>query len=57
MLLFRGRPGDALPTDLRELSGTARVLGYPPGGTGALVEDYRRVTRRARTVVDEVFYR
>ena len=56
-LLVRGRPGDNLPTDLRELSGVARVLGYPPGAAGTLVDDYRRATRRARTVVERVFYR
>jgi [glutamine synthetase] adenylyltransferase / [glutamine synthetase]-adenylyl-L-tyrosine phosphorylase len=55
-LLVRGRPGDNLPADLRELSGTARLLGYPPGAAGALVDDYRRATRRARTVVEAVFY-
>jgi glutamate-ammonia-ligase adenylyltransferase len=55
-LLARGRPGDNLPTDLRELSGSARLLGYPPGAAGTLVDDYRRATRRARTVVDAVFY-
>jgi glutamate-ammonia-ligase adenylyltransferase len=52
-----GRPGDSLPSDLRELSGVARVLGYPPGAAGSLVDDYRRATRRARTVVEQVFYR
>ena len=46
-----------LPTDLRELTGVARVLGYPPGAAGTLVDDYRRATRRARTVVEQVFYR
>jgi glutamate-ammonia-ligase adenylyltransferase len=57
VLLVRGRPGDSLPKDLRELSGVAQVLGYPPGAAGSLVDDYRRATRRARAVVDEVFYR
>ena len=57
VLLVRGRPGDSLPTDLRELAGVARVLGYPPGAPAAMVEDYRRATRRARTVVEAVFYR
>jgi len=56
-LLVRGRPGDTLPTDLRELTGVARVLGYPPGAAGTLVDDYRRAARRARTVVEQVFYR
>jgi glutamate-ammonia-ligase adenylyltransferase len=57
VLLVRGRSGDSLPTDVRELDGIARVLGYPPGAAGALLEDYRRATRRARAVVEEVFYR
>ncbi len=57
LVLTRGRLGDSLPTDLRELSGVARVLGYPPGAAGTMVDDYRRTTRRARTVVDGVFYR
>jgi glutamate-ammonia-ligase adenylyltransferase len=56
-LLVRGRPGDNMPNDLRELTGVARVLGYPPGAAGRLVDDYRRATRRARTVVEQVFYR
>ena len=47
----------ACPTDLRELSGVAQVLGYPPGASGKLVDDYRRATRRARAVVEGVFYR
>ena len=47
---------DTLPSDARELAGVARVVGYAPGQTGALVEDYRRATRRARAVVERVFY-
>ena len=54
--LVRGRPGDSLPSDLRELSGVARVLGYRLASSGELVEDYRRATRQARAVVDTVFY-
>ncbi len=35
----------------------ARVLGYPPGSDpGQLVDDYRRAARRARRVVEAVFY-
>ena len=50
-------PATTCPNDLRELTGVARVLGYPPGAAGRLVDDYRRATRRARTVVEQVFYR
>ena len=56
VVLVRGRPSDTLPTDTRELAAVARVLGYAAGHTGMLVEDYRRATRRARTVVERVFY-
>ncbi|MEV0661871.1 bifunctional [glutamine synthetase] adenylyltransferase/[glutamine synthetase]-adenylyl-L-tyrosine phosphorylase [Actinomadura luteofluorescens] len=55
LMLVRGRASDLLPTDHhRERSSVARVLGYP--GTGDLLEDYRRHARRARAVVDRVFY-
>ena len=56
IMLVRGRASDTLPSDARELAGVARVVGYAPGQTGALVEDYRRATRRARAVVERVFY-
>ena len=55
-MLVRGRASDTLPADVRELAGVARVVGYAPGRTGDLVEDYRRTTRRARGVVERVFY-
>jgi glutamate-ammonia-ligase adenylyltransferase len=56
IVLFRGRPADSLPSDLRELRGVARAVGYPAGRTADLVEDYRRVTRRARAVVERTFF-
>jgi len=56
LMLVRGRPADALPTDVRELAGVAGAVGYPAGRSGELLEDYRRVTRRARAVVERVFY-
>lgn len=55
LMLVRGRASDLLPTDHhRERSAVSRVLGYP--GTGDLLEDHRRNARRARAVVDRVFY-
>ena len=54
--LVRGKPADSLPNDVRELRAVAAVVGYSPGTTGLIVDDYRRVTRRARTVVDRLFY-
>ncbi len=55
VLLARGRPADAVPTGGRDLAAVARAMGYPPGHSGRLLEDYRRVTRRARAVVERVF--
>jgi len=56
VMLVKGRAGDMVPTDARDLSAVSQVLGYPPGESGALLEDYRRITRRARGVVERVFY-
>ncbi|MFG3345009.1 bifunctional [glutamine synthetase] adenylyltransferase/[glutamine synthetase]-adenylyl-L-tyrosine phosphorylase [Streptomyces sp. NPDC048018] len=56
VMLVRGRPGDTFPSEPRELAAVGRYLGYGPGRVGEMVDDYRRVTRRARAVVDELFY-
>ena len=56
LMLVRGKPGDSLPPVGRDLSGVARAVGYPAGHTGDFLEDYRRTTRRARAVVERVFY-
>ncbi|MCI0690148.1 MAG: bifunctional [glutamine synthetase] adenylyltransferase/[glutamine synthetase]-adenylyl-L-tyrosine phosphorylase [Sporichthyaceae bacterium] len=56
VMLVRGLPSDTLPSELRGLSGVARYLQYAPGDVGALLEDYRRITRRARGIVERVFY-
>jgi glutamate-ammonia-ligase adenylyltransferase len=54
--LVRGRPGDSVPTAQPELGAVARVLGYAPDAAQDLVEDYRRAARRARTVMERLFY-
>ncbi|MCU0283926.1 MAG: bifunctional [glutamine synthetase] adenylyltransferase/[glutamine synthetase]-adenylyl-L-tyrosine phosphorylase [Candidatus Nanopelagicales bacterium] len=56
VMLVRGRPSDLVPTDVHELAAVGRILGYAPGETGALLEDYRRTTRRARGVAERLFY-
>jgi glutamate-ammonia-ligase adenylyltransferase len=45
--------GDALPARAHDLSRLARSLGTTPA---ALRDEYRRVTRRARRVVERLFY-
>ncbi|MDK0519127.1 bifunctional [glutamine synthetase] adenylyltransferase/[glutamine synthetase]-adenylyl-L-tyrosine phosphorylase [Streptomyces sp. ML-6] len=56
VMLVRGRPGDTFPTGPRELTAVGRYLGYEPGHVGDMLDDYRRITRRARAVVEERFY-
>ncbi|MGH3490458.1 MAG: bifunctional [glutamine synthetase] adenylyltransferase/[glutamine synthetase]-adenylyl-L-tyrosine phosphorylase [Actinopolymorphaceae bacterium] len=56
VLLVRDKPSDSLPRDPRDLAAVSRVLGYAPLEAGRFLEDYRRVTRRARTVVDRDFW-
>jgi glutamate-ammonia-ligase adenylyltransferase len=55
-ILVTGRASDVLPTGQPELAGTARLLGYPPDGSQDLVQDWRRAARRARAVMERVFY-
>jgi glutamate-ammonia-ligase adenylyltransferase len=65
--LVTGRPGDMLPTRHVELTAVARLLGADPsigpgGGSAAnspaqaLTEHYRRTARRARSVMEPLFY-
>ena len=54
--LARGRPSDQLPRDARERRAVAQILGYRLDHTDEVVNDYLRATRRAREVVDRVFW-
>lgn len=56
VMLVRGRPGDTFPSEAREMTAVGRYLGYEPGHVGDMLDDYRRITRRARAVVEERFY-
>ncbi|MEV4438954.1 bifunctional [glutamine synthetase] adenylyltransferase/[glutamine synthetase]-adenylyl-L-tyrosine phosphorylase [Streptomyces sp. NPDC049577] len=56
VMLVRGRSGDTFPGEPRELAAVGRYLGYEPGHVGEMLDDYRRATRRARAVVEELFY-
>jgi glutamate-ammonia-ligase adenylyltransferase len=52
----RGRAADSLPHDVRERAAVAHICGYGPGESDAMVNDYLRVTRRARQVVERMFW-
>jgi glutamate-ammonia-ligase adenylyltransferase len=54
--LLTGTPGDALPTDGAEAERLAQLMGYTLRPVTSLRDDYRRLTRRARSVVERVFY-
>ncbi|GKQ33653.1 bifunctional [glutamine synthetase] adenylyltransferase/[glutamine synthetase]-adenylyl-L-tyrosine phosphorylase [Streptomyces sp. A012304] len=56
VMLVRGRAGDTFPSESRELAAVGRYLGYGPGHVGELLDGYRRTARRARGVVEELFY-
>ncbi|GLF94008.1 bifunctional [glutamine synthetase] adenylyltransferase/[glutamine synthetase]-adenylyl-L-tyrosine phosphorylase [Streptomyces yaizuensis] len=56
VMLVRGRAGDTFPSDGRELAAVGRYLGYEPGHVGDMLDDYRRTTRRARAVMETLFY-
>jgi len=54
--LVTGSARESLPQDPWDLERTARLLGYVHRPQASLRDDYRRVTRRARGVVDRLFY-
>jgi glutamate-ammonia-ligase adenylyltransferase len=57
IFLVRGRPSDQLPRPGVELAGVARACGYGPDlDAGQFLDDYRRTTRHARSVVEQVFF-
>jgi glutamate-ammonia-ligase adenylyltransferase len=55
--LVRGKSTDQVPRSGRELAGVAAALGHDPDeDPGEFLDEYRRVTRHARAVVDRLFY-
>jgi len=56
VMQVRGRPSDALPTDLRDRAGVAYLLGWSVLDSERVSDEWRRAARRARAVVDRVFW-
>ena len=54
--LVRGKPGDQLPRDTRERAAVSVAVGYPPGASDVMVNDYLRRTRRTHAVVERIFW-
>jgi [glutamine synthetase] adenylyltransferase / [glutamine synthetase]-adenylyl-L-tyrosine phosphorylase len=56
VMQVRGRASDVIPARQAELAAVARLMGYPPDTPQDLVEHYRRAARRARAVMERLFY-
>jgi glutamate-ammonia-ligase adenylyltransferase len=56
VMLVRGRASDALPVEQAEIGAVARLLGYAPDEFQELLQDRRRAARRARAVMERLFY-
>ncbi|MCG5432667.1 bifunctional [Mycobacterium sp. MYCO198283] len=55
LVLVRGKPTDQLPGPGTQLNAVAVAAGWPDDDGGAFLDNYLRVTRRAKTVVRKVF--
>ncbi len=55
LVLVRGKPTDQLPGPGRQLNAVAVAAGWPNGDGGEFLDNYLRVTRRAKALVRKVF--
>ena len=55
LVLVRGKPTDQLPGLGRQLNAVAVAAGWRNGDGGEFLDNYLRVTRRAKTIVNKVF--
>ncbi len=55
LVLVRGKPTDQLPGPGRQLNAVAVAAGWPSDDGGEFLDNYLRVTRRAKAVVRKVF--
>jgi [glutamine synthetase] adenylyltransferase / [glutamine synthetase]-adenylyl-L-tyrosine phosphorylase len=55
LVLVRGKPNDQLPGPGRLLNAVAVAAGWPDGDGGEFLDNYLRITRRAKAAVLKVF--
>jgi glutamate-ammonia-ligase adenylyltransferase len=55
LVLVKGKATDQLPGPGRQLNAVAVAAGWPNGDGGEFLDNYLRVTRRAKTVVRKIF--
>jgi glutamate-ammonia-ligase adenylyltransferase len=56
VMLVRGKASDSIPTQAKERARVARLVDPDGGDAEAFLDEYLRVTRRARAVVERVFF-
>ncbi len=56
LMLVRAKASDLIPADYVELSAVTYLMGYRSDKAGELEQDYLRATRRARAVMERIFY-
>lgn len=56
IMLVKASMSDLLPADFTELSAVTYLMGYRSDRAGELEQDYLRATRRARKVMERIFY-
>jgi glutamate-ammonia-ligase adenylyltransferase len=55
LVLVRGKPTDQLPGPGRQLNAVATAAGWRNGNGNEFLDNYLRITRRAKSVVRKVF--
>jgi glutamate-ammonia-ligase adenylyltransferase len=56
VVLMRGKPAESMIEQASERAGVAHLLGYGIDGSERMIDEYLRTTRRARRVVERVFW-
>ncbi|AXK47181.1 bifunctional [glutamine synthetase] adenylyltransferase/[glutamine synthetase]-adenylyl-L-tyrosine phosphorylase [Brachybacterium saurashtrense] len=56
LFLWKGREGDVLPTDRHDLRALALLIDGDDGSASELEERYLRLTRRARSIAEEIIF-
>jgi glutamate-ammonia-ligase adenylyltransferase len=56
IMLVRARASDQMPSAARDRAAVASLLGYAPDEAEKMLDAYLRTTRRARAVVERIFW-
>jgi glutamate-ammonia-ligase adenylyltransferase len=56
LYLYTGQAGNSLPTSEDVATPLAKMMGYTSNPVTTLLEEHRRITRRARASFERLFY-